>query len=247
MTAQTALEDILHMSAPAHKEEHHPKPEGKVAGHIDHGKKGKGDHPANKHDPVQEFYGRNKKLQAWINTHEVYHSHVYTSSIEEIAKQADGTIDLSVLKTKKGQDALVDKLMENYLQKAKDVHGLEAKAGSEFTKRDLLYLMSGHTRETLTEAVKSQKDNYTLDMHRQTTRQHIQALRQRHSPYVADAVEPRKDRGTLLKFMNIDDAVAKEWDDNEVFSKFQEYVGTDVGEARYQKAYGGKKESHAKH
>lgn len=187
-------------------------------------------------DPIKEFYDRNKKLEAWINTHDVTHSHVYTTAAKELLAE-NGVLKLEKLKDAQVQEKFIDKMVDLYLKNAKELHGVEVPQGddADFSKRDLLYMMSGHTRETLEQAVKGMQDGYTLGTHKEITKKHIKDLTERHGSYVAAALQP-KHKEKLLKFMGLEEK-ADEYDWPTANNLFQKYIGSEIGQERFKTLY----------
>jgi hypothetical protein len=232
MSTEAALEERVMSHAPAHAEKHDA--------HAKHGH----DHGP---DPVKEFYERNKKLNSWIETHKIAHSEAYTSAAKKFLKAGKG-YDLQKLNDADVRKQFIDHIVESYLNHAKEVHGVSiAKDGKGgFAERDLLYLMSGHTRESLEQEINGAKEGYTLDAHREMTKRHIGQLAERHSPYTIAHLDEKKDKDTIHKFLNIEGNKDLSW--GETLQALGNYLSSDIGRARYKKTYESKKDAgHAAH
>ena len=210
------------------------------------------EHGAHGHeeDPIKKFYEHYQKVKDWIDTHEMFHSSTYTETAKKVLKKKKGRgYDWAKLRTKEGQDEFVNALVESYLEKAKEIHGIEIPKdeNGELSRDDLLYLMSGQTRDAISQAVKQLKDNYRLANHRRVTEKHIKELSSRHLTAAYSHLNDEKHKSKMLKFMNLDDLVgtADEPDFSETYRKFEEYASSDIGQARLRKTYAG--DAHGAH
>lgn len=192
-------------------------------------------------DPIKEFHDRNRKLQAWIETHRVAHSDVYNRAAKAILKGKDG-IDTHLLEDSGVQQKFIDKLVELYLEHAKDVHGItipKEKKGS-FSENDILHMMSGYTRSQLEQIVKKNKGSYNSQAHHEFTAQHIEELQKRHGSYVVGHLDEKRDKKKILKFINAE-GLEDQLDWNDTIGNLSKYLNSEIGQANYKKMYAAKK------